>query len=319
MAKHDLSKPLLSVTFRCPLCQFTFDAEPDRVESDLQQSHHPFQYFATCDCGHECGQAQHHQALVKAWANATGPKTRAGKEAVTRNLEGHPTQEEALRTRFNAMKHGMNAEVAQYFQAKPDKYPACKSCDVDRVYCSQQAACIKQTQLFMLHHAAFEQRDPKHLTPIYATIQAAITSIVQQILQTIIHDGVTLESPAWAVDREGRIVLGEYKDLVTGEPHRIMDVKAHPLLKPLQEFLSRNSLSLSDMGMSPKVIEREEEQLGQLQPEIQGGVTLSLEEYASKQAESFAALRLLTERAKVKKQADPVLIEYRQQAGDNNS
>ncbi|WP_152966456.1 hypothetical protein [Gulbenkiania mobilis] len=314
--KRDLSLPLDSVTFRCSLCRHTFDAQPDAVENEPAAEHHPYRYTATCQiCGQSCGQAPFHKGLLKAWANATGPRTAEGKAATARNLEGHPTPEEAKRTRFNAMKHGMNAEVAQYFPAKPDGYPTCASCDVDRDYCRSQPACVRQTQLFMVTHAAFEQKNPKHLMPIMASMQASITAIIQQILQTIIADGVKLTTPAWAVDREGNVVLGEYADLVTGERRQIMEVKAHPLLKPLQEFLSRNNLSLADMGMTPKVIDQEEQKLGRLQTG-DGPPTLSLEDYAAKQAESMAALRVLAERANARKQRDPVLVEYQQQNGD---
>ncbi|AOZ48867.1 hypothetical protein [Chromobacterium vaccinii] len=316
MAKRDLSKQLESLTFRCTACANTFDAAPGRVEDAPELEHHPFAYFADCTrCGEEAAQAPFHKSLVKAWASATGPRTAAGKAASAKNLEGHPTPEEALRTRFNALKHGMTAETAQYFPARPGKYPACSSCDVDPGYCAKQPACIKQTQLFMVHHAAFEQRNPKHLTPIYSSIQASITAIIQQILQTIIADGVKLEHPAWAVTREGDIVIGEYADFETGEKRIIMETKAHPLLKPLQEFLSRNNLALSDMGMTPKAIEQEEQQMGRLAPAGDGPRTLSLEDYAAKQAESMAALKALADRANARKQRDPVLIEYQQQNG----
>lgn len=316
MAKRDLSKPLDSVAFRCGECRHSFDAIPGRVEDDPEQGHHPFSYAAECPmCGAEATQASFHRGLLKAWASATGPRTEDGKAASAKNLAGHPTPEEALRTRFNAMKHGMNAETAQYFPARPGKYPACSSCDVDPGYCAKQPACIKQTQLFMVHHAAFEQRNPKHLTPIYSSIQASITAIIQQILQTIIADGVKLEHPAWAVTREGDIVIGEYNDFDTGEKRIIMETKAHPLLKPLQEFLSRNNLALSDMGMTPKAIEQEEQQMGRLAPAGEGQKTLTMEDYAAKQAESMAALKVLADRANARKQRDPVLIEYQQQNG----
>ncbi|AUH51238.1 hypothetical protein CXB49_10660 [Chromobacterium sp. ATCC 53434] len=316
MAKRDLSKQLESLTFRCPACGSTFDAAPTRVEDEPDLAHHPFAYFANCSrCGEEAAQAPFHKSLVKAWASATGPRTAAGKAASAKNLEGHPTPEEALRTRFNALKHGMTAETAQYFPARPGKYPACSSCDVDHGYCASQPACIRQTQLFMVHHAAFEQRNPKHLTPIYSSIQASITAIIQQILQTIIADGVKLEHPAWAVTREGDIVIGEYSDFDTGEKRIIMETKAHPLLKPLQEFLSRNNLALSDMGMTPKAIEQEEQQMGRLGQGGDGPPVILLEDYAAKQAASLEALRVLADRANARKQRDPVLIEYQQQNG----
>ena len=313
--KRDLSIPLENVSFKCLYCGHSFDGQPSRVDDAPDLNHHPYAYFAWCPiCDEECGQAAYEKGLLKAWANSTGPRTAAGKAAVTQNLVGHPTPEESLRTRFNAMKHGMNAQVAQYFPARPDKYPACKNCSVDRDYCAAQSACVQQTQLFMLHHAAFEQRDPKLLQPIYANMQASVTAIIQQLLQTIVADGVKLEAPAWAITKEGDIVIGEYTD-IEGETKTIMEVKAHPLLKPLQEFLSRNNMSLADMGMTPKVIEQEEQAMGRLKGGSDALSTLTLEAFAEKQAESLAALKALSERANARKEKDAVLIEYNQQNG----
>ena len=315
--KRDLSIPLSEVTFKCVNCNCNFDAVPVRIEDDPSSLHHPYEYFASCvRCGDEVGQAPHHKNLLKAWAHATGPRTIEGKAASTKNLEGHPTPEEALRTRFNAMKHGMTAQVAQYFPARPDKYPACSSCTVDRDYCAAQPACVQQTQLFMLHHAAFEQKDPKLLQPIFANMQASITALVEQIIQTIIADGVKLEAPAWAINHKtGDIVIGEYFDSETREMRTIMEVKAHPLIKSLQEFLSRNNMALSDLGMTPKMIEKEDEALAGRFGSSDGIQTIDMIEYAQRQAESMEKLRELTEKANVRKATDPVLIEYREQNG----
>lgn len=313
--KRDLSSPRTTVAFRCESCRFTFDAEPREVLPDPEQDHHPFRYIGTCpDCLRDCEQAGFQRGLLKAWANATGPKTDAGKAAAAKNLAGHPTPEEALRTRFNAMRHGMTARTAQYFPANPGKYPACSACDVDRDYCASQPACVKQTQLFMQHHAAFEQRNPKHLQGIYADIQASITAIIQMILQTIIADGVKLTAPAWKVDKDGHVVIGRWVNDKTGELETIMDVTAHPLLKPLTEFLTRNNMSLADLGMTPKAIEQEEQQMGRLAPSS-GVPILSMEDYAAKQAESFASLRELAAKANARKNTDPILVEYQQQNG----
>ena len=161
----DRSKQLSEVTFYCKPCVFTFKAEPDRIEDALEQEYHPFAYFAPCPkCGIERGQVHYERNLLKAWRHATGPKTETGKAATAANLEGHPTPDEALRTRFNGMKHGLYARVATYFPAKPDGYAFCAGCDVDRVWCGNQPACTRQTEIFLRHHAAFEQRDTKHLT-----------------------------------------------------------------------------------------------------------------------------------------------------------
>ena len=311
---RNYSQALDVVVFRCCDCRKNFECAPERVVDEPERPHHPFRYVAACPvCGEDVEQAQYQVNLIKAWCNATGPKTDSGKAATAKNLDGHPTPEEAKRTRFNAMKHGLNARVAQYFPAKPGGYAACDTCDIERSFCASQPACQKQTQLFMLHQAAFEQRDPKHLIPIYADMQAGITAIMQQILQTILKDGVSLKTPAWAVDAEGKVVIAEYDDLATGQRRTIYELKAHPLLRSLQDFLSKNGMSLADMGMTPRVIEQEEAALGKLAQD--GESQQSLLEYSQRQALALENLADLAKRANAKKQQDPVLIEYQQQNG----
>lgn len=265
-------------------------------------------------CHEEAAQAPWEKALLKAWQNATGPRTEAGKAATAANLEGHPTPEEALRTRFNGMKHGLSAKTAMYFPAKPDKYPLCGTCDIDRDWCAAQPACVKQTQNFMLHHAAFETRNPKHLQGLYAGFQAALFSVVQQILQQIIADGAKLVAPQWYVDKEsGRLVIADYLDS-DGNRRIIEDVSAHPLFKPLGELLSRNNLSLSDMGMTAKVIEEEEASMGRL--ESQNTAREALTDFAQRTSKAVEDLRGLMSRASSERDRDPILIEYQQQNGE---
>lgn len=212
------------------------------------------------------------------------------------------------------MKHGLNARTATYFPAKPDGYAFCSACDVDRSWCFDQPACVKQTQLFMRHHAAFESRDPKHLTGIYADLQGAVMAVLQQILQTIIADGVKITSPQWYTDKEtGRVLIAEYFD-ENGQRRVINDVSAHPLFKPLGELLSRNSLSLADMGMSYKAIEAEQQEMGKLN--AQEGAREALSDFAQQQAKALGDLRALMEQANAQRNADPILIEHQRQNGD---
>lgn len=310
---RDLSKPLGAITFNCGDCYRTFKAQPSRVADDPENLHHPYQYFGTCTlCKSECEQVPWEKSLLKAWANATGPKTPEGIAASARNLEGHPTPEEALRTRFNAMKHGMNAKVANFFPAKPDGYAFCKSCDVDRVWCGAQPACVKQTQNFMMHHAAFETRNPSVLNGVYAEMHAALFAVLQQILQTIIADGVKIVSPEWYTTKDGEMFLADYHDSETGEKKTIMNISAHPLFKPLGELLTRTGLTLSDMGMTVRQIEDDDEQMGNL-------ATATREDAASfsrAQTKALEDLRGLMARASEQSAKDPVLIEYREQNGD---
>lgn len=317
MAKCDRSSPLAEVTFHCRGCRRTFSAAPGRVEDAPEQDHHPFSYFAECpDCGAEVGQAAYERALLKAWANATGPKTPEGKAAVAENLAGHPTPEEAKRTRFNAMKTGLYARTATYFPAKPDGYPFCSSCDVDRDWCREQPACSKRTELFMLHHAAFEQQNPRHLSGIYADLQSAVFTVLQQILQTIIADGVKIEAPQWVYDKEAGLVLAQYID-GSGKLQTIKDIQAHPLFKPLGELLSRNNLSLSDMGMTPKVLEDAEIEQGRLTN--QQGARESLQDFSRQQSKALEDLKTLVERANSTREKDPILVEFKRHNGDDGS
>lgn len=211
------------------------------------------------------------------------------------------------------MKHGLSARTATYFPSKPDGYAFCKTCDIDRTWCIDQPACVKQTQLFMMHHAAFESNDPKHLRGIYADLQGAIMAVLQQILQTIIADGVKITCPQWYTDKDtGKVLIAEYYD-EDGQRRVLTDIEAHPLFKPLGELLSRNSLSLSDMGMTAKVIEEEQEELGRLQ--IADGARQALSDFSKQQAESLDALKGMMERAMQTRKSDPILVEYQQQNG----
>jgi hypothetical protein len=306
----DRSKPLAEITFYCAPCVQSFKAEPGRVEDVAEQKHHPFAYFAACPkCQAECAQVHWERSLLKAWRNATGPKTEEGLAATAANLEGHPTPDEALRTRFNAMKHGLSARTATYFPAKPDGYAFCKTCDVDRVWCKAQPACAKKTELFMLHHAAFEQRNPRVLGGIYADLQASIFAVVQSILQTIIADGVKITTPEWYTDKEGNCIIAEYVD-AEGKRRIIPNIEAHPLFRPLGEMLTRTGLSLSDMGMTTKVVEAEETEMGRLAHD-QASQEKS-DEFRQRTVDLLAAMAAKMTRAHKQTDADPILVEYQQ-------
>lgn len=316
MAKKDTYSPLSQVTFRCSFCARTWKREPERVEDWPEDDKHPWKYFSTCEeCGDECEQAGFERGLLRAWRSATGPVTPEGIAAVTRNIEGHPTPEEAQRTRFNGMKHGLSAKTATYFPAKPDGYAFCKGCEVDRDYCRAQPACERQAQHFLMHHAAFEQRNPKHLMGIYADFHAALMLTVQQILQTIIADGVKIDQPKTYYDREGNCLVVQYCD-DKGRMQTVREVEAHPLFRPLAELISRTGISLADLGMTGRAFEEETPLPGQLRPAE--GVQ-ALEDFAQKQTKALDALKGLLERGKRRAESDPVLIEYTEQMGGDEA
>lgn len=320
MAK-DRSQPQSSITFQCKPCKHTFTTEPLRIVPAPEIEHHPFEYFAPCPlCGEECELVYWQRSLLKAYVNATGPRTDEGKAASAENLKGHPTKDEALRTRFNAMQHGLSARTATYFPAKPDGYAFCKSCDVDRAHCKAQPACVKKTELFMVHHAAFEQRNPKHLMGIYADLQASIFAVLQQILQTIIADGVKITTPEFSFDKDGNCIVARYSyQDANGETQSriISNMEAHPLFRPLGEILSRTGLSLSDMGMTAKIIEDEDAEMGKLNDGA--AQREELVDYSRRQVEALEGLRGVMEAARLNKARDPVLLEHQaQQVGVDN-
>ena len=314
-AKKRLAEPQDAITFRCETCYaHEFSAAPSRTEPDETAPHHPWRYFGLCPrCGAECEQAKWERGLFKAWVSSTGPRTEEGKAATAKNLEGHPTPEEALRTRFNAMKHGMSARVATYFPARPDKYSFCANCEVDRTWCGRQSACTKQTEIFMLHHAAMEQKKPGLLVGLHADFQASVFLIVQMILQQIVADGVQQKKPVYRTLEDGTIEVADYFDL-QGNRHIIYDeIQAHPLFKPLGEILSKNNMSLADMGVTQKTIEREEDAMGYIAKAE--NKTELLTDFAVKQAAALTNLAEMMAAAREQRKRDPVLIEHDAQEG----
>ena len=320
---RDWQDELDRVNFRCGVCRNAWSAKPDLVEPDEADPHHPWRYFATCTvCGAKLQpQAAWERSLLKAHQLATGPRTPEGQAASAANLAGHPTAEEALRTRFNAMKHGLNARTATYFPAKPDGYAFCAGCDVDREWCSEQPACVKQTELFMLHSAAFEQRNPKVLAPLHGDLHAALVALLQMCLQAVLGDGVVIKTPKLELRPspdpadEGAMVnmAVSYVD-DSGQVRYVYDYAANPAFKPIADLVTRLGLSLSDLGMTIKAQDDEAEQLrGRLgesakRPEL-------VEDFSRRMAAVLEKVPDLIAGARKAAAADPVLLEHQAQQG----
>ena len=312
----DWSAQIPTVNFRCGACRRAFEGIPDLVEDAPDLPWHPFAYFAHCPhCGAEHQpQAAWEKALLKAHQHSTGPKTAEGKAATSANLAGHPTPNETLRTRFNAMKHGAFARTATYFPAKAGGYSFCDRCDVDRGWCAKQPACVKQTEIFMLHHAAFEQRDPKVLMALHADMHAALMATLQMCMQEVLGLGVLIKAPKVELDREGRPVTLTYT-AADGSKQYIYNYTANPAFKPLTELLTRIGLSMSDLGMTVKATEEEEERnLGRLSLDADAKETLSA--FGQRMLEATRNAKDLIVQAQQAKEKDPVLIEHKARGGD---
>lgn len=264
------SDPMKLVAFVCRECRHAFEAEPGRADPTPEVEHHPWSYWAECPaCGEEAGQAAWQRNLLKAWTNPTGPKTAEGKARTAANLAGHPTPAEAQLTRFNAMKHGLFARTATFFPAKPGRYPHCDSCEhLETKACLPQRACLKRAELFLRHQVAFETQDPSLLMGLRGDQQAMISALIDDMLLTIAMDGgPRLKSPEWYSDKDGGFHLAGFEDAETGEFIQLYKLEAHPLLKPVIDFISKNAMTLADLEMTPKVQTGQELMRGYLDQE----------------------------------------------------
>ncbi len=306
----DNNSPQSQITFKCASCRYTFKGEPSRVEDEPTRAH-PYRYFGTCpECGLEVQQVNWEAGMFSSVYRSTGPKTVEGKAIASANLVGHPTPEEAKRTRFNALRHGAAAKTAMFFPARPGKYPQCDSCDVDHGFCMTQPACIKRTELMMQHLIAFESGDPSQLTALQAINQANLSALFQDMMQTVIRDGASLRNPVHGFDKDGGFHIGRYVDPESEETRIIEEVKAHPLLKPLFELLSKNDMSMADLNMTPKVQVDQGIQMGNLQAEESDREGMA--DYRKQMADNMAQLRDQIGNARQRIGQDPVLAEYKQ-------
>jgi hypothetical protein len=301
------------VTFKCGPCKHTFSDSPGRVEDEESRAH-PFRYFADCpNCLTEVQQVNWEVGNFSSIFRSTGPKTADGKVSSAGNLAGHPTPDEVQRIRLNALKHGAFAKTALTFPAKPGKYPQCANCDVDRDYCAAQPACIKKTELLMQHLIAFESGDPSKLTEINAINQAHLSSLFSDMVQTIAVDGVSISNPIHHFSPDGGFHIGKYDDPITGNSVIMEEIKAHPLLKPLLELVSKNKQSAADLSMTPKVHVDQNIQMGNLQQADDN--KQSAAEHQEKMQKDMGDLRSMINRSREKTKTDPILLEHQQDGG----
>lgn len=301
---------LTDVDFHCSICDRRFSAEPERVEDAPHDEWHPWAYVATCPaCLSDAEQSIEQRRMLKMWASATGPRTPEGKAAVRENLRGHPTPEEAQRTRFNGLKHGLHARVATYFPAKPGEYAQCQGCVYLDNGCSwRDVACRARTELYMKHQVAFESRDPSLLTDIRAELHANLTAILEDMMRNIIVDGSQITRPEFHFDATGALHLARFEDPETGKMMTISKQEAHPLLRPLQHLIASLNLGLADQGMTPKAVDDAENIKGFIAGAGQNSE--SALEYQRRQADALEGLRALVGTARENAKKDPILIEH---------
>jgi len=307
---------LRTVHFHCRDCGHRFESEPAQVQEAPELDHHPFCYETACpQCGAPAEQAAWERALLKAHACSTGPKTADGIAAVTANLDGHPTPEESRLSRFNAMKHGLYARTATYFPAKPGKYARCDGCEhaASQACLAPPRACLKRHELMLRHQIAFETQDPHLLTLNRSDTQAALQGLIDDMILAIAQDGgPRIQEVVWYHDKEGGFHLARWID-DDGNERQIHEIKAHPLLKPLMEFISKNAMTLADLEMTPKAKDDQAAMEGFL--DRQGEQQETLLEYQERQAKALEHVKGLIERGQRRLASDPILIEHGEAGG----
>jgi len=303
-----------AVKFHCPECDHRWEGAPDRVVDVPDKTHHPWDYFAECPaCGADAHQDRVQASLLKAWANATGPRTPEGLANAAKNLEGHPTPEEARRTRFNALQHGAYANTARYFPAKPGRYPDCDGCPYfDSCGLDGNIACQRKTELFLQHDIAFDSQDPTMLQGLRARMHAAVCAILDMIMQSIIARGVEIETPQWYYDKGGGFHLACGPHPTTGEEILLTEVRENPLLKRMSEIIKSTGMTLADSGMTVAAQQDRDDIAGHLENEKSDRETLL--EYQRTQAKALENMSALIERAAERSKRDPVAIEHQSNA-----
>ncbi len=315
--------PLQTVDFRCEDCGERFTSPPATTEPDDSRPWHPWYYTAPCPkCGEPItNQCPQQRGLLKAWAHATGPRTPEGLANSASNLDGHPTPEETKITRMNSLKHGGYANTVSYFPSRPGKYAACDVCDYLDDVCipdppthhDNPRACLKKAEIFMRHQIAFDTGDPALLTSMRAETQAGVQAIIDEMILQISQDGgPRIKEIVWYHDKDGGFHLAKYDDDKSGGKVQIYEIKAHPLLKTLIDFISKNSLTLSDMGMTPKVHNENELLAGNLHNENLARQD-SLE-FREQQKQLMNQLKDQITRSQESTKNDPALLEYNQGA-----
>lgn len=248
-----------TLAFHCALsrdgCGARFKTNAYRTEPHPLRSWLPVRYIAACPkCGEDADQAGWQVAQWKAIHDngSTGPSTAEGRLRISEaNKARDAGSYEA--SRFNALTHGLSAEVARFFPARPGKYAQCDSCDYLTDGCGTQLRhCAKRTELFVQFHLAQQEGDGRLLGRLMASNQAAIAAIQADMIRSIAIRGVDIETPIFYADKDsGKIKLATYLD-EAGNTRTITKVEAHPLLKILIDFIAKNNTSLGDMGLTPK-------------------------------------------------------------------
>jgi len=312
MSESPIHTPKPTVNFICVGCKTKFEASPDRHEDAPDRPWHPFSYFAQCPrCGDEANQAWWQINIWKGHANATGPTSAEGIAAVTSNIAGHPTPQEALITRFNAMTHGNDAKVARYFPARPGQYEICEGCEYLESVCETQKGCLKRAEINLRYQIAFSTQDPRALMDLHSDRMASLHSLIDEMIYIVAKDGARLTAPRMYYDKDGCCHVFKYKDQHTGNDVIINEHTEHPLLKRIFEAVAKVGLAMPDMNMTPKGQDETSIIKGHLAKDAADQETMA--DFQRRNTEALEGLADMIESSKQQTEQDEILIEFQQE------
>lgn len=274
-------------------CGSRFSTHDYETHDYPEREWHPFNHVATCPkCGEFAEQAAHQLA---AWRAAAAPRSAEARAAISAAQRARDPASYAV-SRFNAITHGATAETAKFYPARPGHYALCDSCEYLMDGCGTALQhCAKRTELFVQFHLADEQGDGSLLGKLMASTQAGLMAITNDMIRDIALRGVALETPVWTKGERG-VELATFTD-DAGQSRVLKKVEAHPLLPVLIAFIHKNTMTLGDMGLTPKAKEEEKQFKGFL--DAQAADRESLQDAARAQQELVANLMRVVGGARV--------------------
>lgn len=215
-------------------------------------------FYSKCpNCNKSVQNVPHCYAnLPKMWDNATGPRTKEGKE----------------RSSMNNYKHGMfTKNLSLLAPTLHDKYVYCKGCEYYQDCKDKKLKyCPTNLEPMLKFLAAYKEGRVSELKEIAALSQGKVQLVLEQMLYKIFDEGV----------------------VVTSKHNNFEELKANPCLKYISDFMSILGFTSDQQKMNPKESDTDgKDPKGNLEGlEGAGNFILNLTAKFREQAEKIKAL-----------------------------
>ncbi len=214
--------------------------------------------------------------LQKAWSNATGPRTAAGK----------------ARSRLNGYKTGEHSKSFPILApALPGRYPSCTDCEYRNPCESEPYKWCPVLIQPMIHFVkAFQEGNVDMMKQFAGINQARIFQIVQMMYMDIQKHGVLVE---------------ETEETKNGFRTQF---KANPLLSRIPHYIEMLGHHADQQSMTPRQQQETETARGFL--EAENAKVANIADYVERQKSSMHQLKLQIQKASIRAAQDPALKRY---------